>query len=378
MKVLVVATKTPSPPTDGGRLVLWHTLAALAATGLDLTLVAPADDEGTGGAEAVARPALVRARPRGLVASVFHAGFDGLPLTIARHALPAVAAQVRALLAGGGFDLVHVEQLQALHAVRRGPVPVVLRAQNVESELWRAGHRGALARLEGDRLRRFEAAALATCARVVALTRRDAAALRELAPSAHVVHVPPAFPGSLPAAPALAGDPAVVVAGSAVPANHHGTSWLIREVWPRVLRARPAARLHVFGEGEAGPGIVLHPRPADSTEAFPAGAIAAVAFPAPAGLRLRILEAWARGLPVVANAAAAEGLEAVPGVHLLVAADAGAFADGVLTLADDRLRQQRLVASGRQWLVERHGPATAAAGLVRVYEEAISAARAAR
>jgi hypothetical protein len=43
MKILFVATKPPWPLIDGGRLLLWHTMAGLAGEGAEITLVAPAD-----------------------------------------------------------------------------------------------------------------------------------------------------------------------------------------------------------------------------------------------------------------------------------------------------------------------------------------------
>ena len=42
LRVLVVATKCPWPPTDGGRLVLAETLRAVADAGAEVTLVVPA------------------------------------------------------------------------------------------------------------------------------------------------------------------------------------------------------------------------------------------------------------------------------------------------------------------------------------------------
>ena len=69
MRILWVATKAPSPPVDGGRLLLANTLSALEARGHDLTLVAPiaeaADRERIENAlRPICRPVLVAARPR--------------------------------------------------------------------------------------------------------------------------------------------------------------------------------------------------------------------------------------------------------------------------------------------------------------------------
>src|SRR5436309_104950 len=46
MNILLVATKAPWPPVDGGRFLLLNTLEALAAAGCRLTLVTPVDPAG--------------------------------------------------------------------------------------------------------------------------------------------------------------------------------------------------------------------------------------------------------------------------------------------------------------------------------------------
>src|SRR5436305_7098945 len=98
VSVLVVATKAPWPAIDGGRFLLLNTLQALAAAGCRPTLVAPVDP-GRFDLSEVARelssfctPALVPAAPLSPAAALLRAG--GLPLSIARHSLPAVRAEV--------------------------------------------------------------------------------------------------------------------------------------------------------------------------------------------------------------------------------------------------------------------------------------------
>ena len=115
MNVLVVATKSPWPPVDGGRLLLSLTLEGLERMGCRTTLVAP------------------EARPASSLAAVGRSW--KMPLAIARHAQPAIRAEVDRKLAAERYNLVHVEQLQALPqaepALRRG-VPVVRRASPAE------------------------------------------------------------------------------------------------------------------------------------------------------------------------------------------------------------------------------------------------------
>jgi glycosyltransferase involved in cell wall biosynthesis len=366
MRVLWVGTKAPWPPRDGGRLVAWLTLRALEDAGHEVTLVTPADDE----------------RPRGLLSAGLRAALSGLPVTAVRHALPAVAERVARLVAAGRVDVVHAEQPHALaacaSAFARG-LPVVLRAHNVETDLWRAagegsGPRAVLLRREAARVESWEGAAVRRCARTVALSDEDAARLRALAGGgARVAVVPPPFPPELAPGPrALAGRPAVVVAGSAgwLP-NQRGAAWFARAVWPAVRRALPEAHAHVFG----GAPVALeraswHEAPDDAADAFAAGSVQAIPLPFATGVRMRILEAWARGLPVVATTAAAAGLAAGDGRELLLADTPDAFADALTRLHREPALAEALVAAGRARLRARHDPAAAAAALARVYEEA--------
>ena len=153
MKALVVATKAPWPPVDGGRLLLRNTLEGLAAAGCRATLVAPVDparfDLGAV-REALAgccEPRLVPAPSAGRTpspAALVRVLLGGTPLSIVRHALPAVRREVQRSLKEERFDLVHAEQLQAFAQAEpafAGGLPVVLRAQNVESDLWREAAR---------------------------------------------------------------------------------------------------------------------------------------------------------------------------------------------------------------------------------------------
>jgi hypothetical protein len=389
VRILWVGTKAPWPTTDGGRLVAATTLQALKEAGNDVTLVAPFDpsrDDAGPSAEALrawCEPLLVAAAPRRMPGAAFLSVLRGKPLSIVRHSLDAVRGTVADLLASRSFDVVHAEQPQALAqcaaAFERG-IPVVLRAQNVESDLWAAVSAvrpvtGALARMEAARMARFEGEAVRSTQATVALTARDAERLRGLSDApGKVRHVPAPFPASLPAADQpLPGGPPVVLLGSGgwLP-NQEGSLWFVRAVWPEVRRALPGAVLHVFGEaleGEAA-DVMRHPPLADSREAFAPGAVMVVPVTFGSGVRMKILEAWARGLPVVATPAAAAGLEAEDGRDLLLVRNASDFVLALQRLSRDRGLATSVVAAGRELLAARHDPARVASRLAAVYEAA--------
>ncbi|HEY0558458.1 MAG TPA: glycosyltransferase [Thermoanaerobaculia bacterium] len=381
MNVLVVATKAPWPAIDGGRFLLLNTLEALAAAGCRLTLVAPVDP-GRFDLSEVARelspfctPALVPVAPLSPAAALLRAG--GLPLSIARHLLPAVRAEVERRLAVDRFDLVHAEQLQALPQAEPAfarKIPVVLRAQNVESDLWAAtarrgkGLRGALLRREARKLAEWEGSAVHRAAATLALTAEDAARLSELAGGGENVGVVrAAFPDLPPGTGRLKGEPAVTIFGSQgwLP-NAESTAWFAAEVWPAVRARCPGAILHLFGSEV--PGAVAHPAPKDSAEVYAPGSILAVPLRIASGVRIKILEAWARGVPVVATPAALAGLEAIDGRDVLVARDAQEFAAAIDRIHREPGLAAALIEAGSRARRERHEPAVVAGRLIEAYQ----------
>jgi len=72
------------------------------------------------------------------------------------------------------------------------------------------------------------------------------------------------------------------------------------------------------------------------------------------GTRLKILESFALGCPVVSTTIGAEGLSVVNGTHLLLADEADSFAKAVLAVFDDPLLRDRLVKAGRQLVEEQY------------------------
>jgi hypothetical protein len=381
MKILAVATKAPWPPIDGGRFLLLNTLQGLAGAGCRVTLVAPVDP-GAFDLDRVAHelspwcePVLVPAAPFPAAAALLRSG--GEPLSIARHALPAVWREVERRLAAGRFDLVHAEQLQALPqtapAVERG-LPVVLRAQNVESDLWAEaarrgrGPRGFLLRREARKLAAWEGGAVRRSAATLALTREDAGRLRELSGGGRVGVVRAAFPDLPSGTGRLAGDPAVVVFGSRgwLP-NEEAAAWFAAEVWPAVREAVPGSVLHLFGADAKALDVVSHPSPKNSAEVFGPGSILAVPLRIASGVRIKILEAWARGVPVVAAPAALAGLEAEDGREALVARDAGEFAAAIRRIHREPGLAAKLVEAGRRARRERHDTEEVARRLMEEY-----------
>ncbi len=374
-----------------------NTLEGLCARGHRVTLVAPYEgSKPPPSPPSALQPACrlvsvpLRRPPKlwhGLVGQL-----RSLPWTIVRHRPRALRRRLADLLKHGNFDLLQAEQVQAwgaLQGIPRGVVPALWRAQNVESDLWAAiarsvgGPLGAYAGLEARRLARFEAAAVVSADATLALTRYDADRLAELSGRAdrlHTVNAP--FVHSLPQAESpLAGEPALVLLGSrGWRPNRDGAQWFVESVWPHLRQAWPAGRLHVFGALAATPrsaptpGVEILPSPQDSRQAFAPGSILVVPLNVASGIRMKILEAWARGIPVIATGVAARGLEATNGQQLFISDDAETFGQAVAALAIPERRQQ-MVEAARRHLQRHHDQATIAEQLEGLYRRVLGRGR---
>jgi polysaccharide biosynthesis protein PslH len=111
-----------------------------------------------------------------------------------------------------------------------------------------------------------------------------------------------------------------------------------------------STRLHdiVRGTGIHTPGHVP-----DLAPVYQAAGAAIVPIRAGGGTRIKILEAFAYGRPVVTTTIGAEGIDAVPGEHLLIGDTPEAFADCCVRIMTDRSVRERLVANARE-LVRRY------------------------
>jgi glycosyltransferase involved in cell wall biosynthesis len=83
-----------------------------------------------------------------------------------------------------------------------------------------------------------------------------------------------------------------------------------------------------------------------------------------AGVKGKVNQAMAHGLPVVATTPAVEGMHLVDGEDVLIADDAAGFADAVLRVHDDEALWNRIAVLGRD-NVARHVSADAARATVR-------------
>jgi glycosyltransferase involved in cell wall biosynthesis len=142
------------------------------------------------------------------------------------------------------------------------------------------------------------------------------------------------------------------------PPNAEGVRWFAAEVFPRIRSAVPQACLTVIGRnppaGLGGPGVDVTGYLDDPAPYLAETAVFIVPLHAGGGMRVKILDAWAWGLPVVATTIGAEGLAYQDGHDLLIADQPEALAAAVTRVLREPALGARLSEGGRRTVLEKY------------------------
>lgn len=122
--------------------------------------------------------------------------------------------------------------------------------------------------------------------------------------------------------------------------NYDAMVWFLSDIFPRVRARAPQAFLTITGDHANQPlpyleNVRLTGYVDDIMGVIAQAWCSVVPLRVGGGTRLKILEAMALGTPVVSTSKGAEGLEAQPGYHLLVADQPEDFAQAVIRLIEE-------------------------------------------
>jgi glycosyltransferase involved in cell wall biosynthesis len=405
LKILFLAPFAPSPPTFGAQRRVEGLMAALARRHEITAVSVIPDDQDARAAERamrayssevvlVSRPdwdgpgkRLLQVRSllssRSLVRRLYH--------------LPALHQVLHRLLSARAYDIVNVElPFLALRSLAKSPpgtpAPrLIVDEHNIEFDLARQQARSemGLARrvynaINWRKIRREEMKIWAEFDGVAFCSAADEARARALVPSIRSVVVPNAvdieYFKPRPTDPPPDGNTVMFFGALNYFPNQDGILYLLREVWPLIEKSKPKARLKIVGQQPTpeilayqGPRIEVAGKVDDLRPHLASAAVSLAPLRIGGGTRFKILEAMAMGRPVVSTSLGAEGIDAEPGRHLLLADDATSFAAAVSRVLGDAELASRLGREGRALVEARYSWGSAAQALEGLYRQVLAA-----
>jgi len=390
MKILFLSQLVPYPPDSGPKVRSYFTLRHLAKQN-EVTLLAFSRPDDSPASIEHLRSFCRAVHTIPINRSTARDGLEFLlsvlqkqSFIIRRDEVPAMKSKVEELTKNTHFDFIHADQLwMAQYAIgakeaARGP-RLLLDEHNACYQIFQRladEEQNPLKRMiyrrEWPALKRYEAWACRQFDQLVTVTNQDRKTLESL------VHE--TYPNSetldIQVIP-ICVDTEILQMVTPNPdasdvlhmgtmfwmPNVEGVAWFIERVWPLLKKRVPTASFSVVGKrppdklhqlAENDETIQIHGYAADPTPYLQKCAAFIVPLRSGSGMRVKIVEAWARGLPIVSTTVGAEGLAYIDGENILIADEEEIFAETVGRLLSDLDLNQKLRENGRRWVEQKY------------------------
>ncbi|MBI2680666.1 MAG: glycosyltransferase [Candidatus Solibacter usitatus] len=165
--------------------------------------------------------------------------------------------------------------------------------------------------------------------------------------------------------------------------NQVALEWFVREILPRITAQRPQARLRVVGSDpperstliESAAQVELVGFVDDIRAELARCAVFVCPIRSGSGVRVKLLEAFACGIPVVSTRVGAEGLTSVDGEYCALADDPEEFARKVLDILDRPEQAAAVARRARDQVIHHWDMAAITRKLEQSYREVLSEKR---
>jgi sugar transferase (PEP-CTERM/EpsH1 system associated) len=248
-------------------------------------------------------------------------------------------------------------------------IPAVVDLVDLDSQKWfdyAASSRGVqrwFYQLEGTRLRQFERDIASWAHGLTLVSQAEADLYRRCCGDGPVQAVSNGvdldyFAGSAPRPSASR----VFVGALDYWPNVEGVCWFCKEVWPIIQRARPDACLELVGRQPVAAvkrlgdiaGVRVVGQVPDIRPFLTDAALVIAPLRIARGIQNKVLEAMAMARPTVASPQSLEGLNVVPGRHVICAGEREEWVSAIIDLLADPGARHQLGQAGRRFVEQHH------------------------
>ncbi len=405
MHILFLTQILPYPPDSGPKVKTWHVLKYLSQSGHKITLasfIRPEEEPYVSTVREICAQVHVVPIRRSRIADIgylLRSQFSRRPFLIERDDIRAMRSLINRIVECESVDVIHADQLTMTQfalpfAHRPGGKPALI--FDAHNAVWTIVKRmnetlpfyyKVPLFFEAKRVKEYEAKIVAEFNSTLAVAEPDRLALVSA-----VQQYYPESPMPISVIP-IAVDTQVIAPVERqtaylniltmgtlyYPPNADGIRWFIQDVFPLVRQSLPQIKLTVVGKNppkdflrfadESQGSIIITGYVPDLDPYFAESTIMVIPVRAGGGMRVRILEAFARAMPVVTTTVGLEGIQAQPGKDVLVADDPKDFAGAVIRLLNDKALQDQLSLNGRHLVESKYDWQVTLKDLEKVYQQ---------
>lgn len=389
MHILFLTQIIPYPPDAGPKVKTWHVLKYLSELGYRITLVSFMRQEEAPYLDTLRQVCTTLHTVPIRRSRVADAGYwlrsqwTRRPFLVERDDSVQMRSLIKKILETEEVDFIHADQLSMAqfalppkHLNKKSWPALIFDAHNA---VWTILARMTqnvpwfirpVVTLEAHRIQQYEAMLVRECDHTLAVTEMDCQALQQAIHENNgrvhgldkITVVPIAVNTSTlqPVQRTLHSKNILTLGTLHYPPNADGIRWFLNEVFPQVRQKIPDATLTIIGKNPPQDFLLAasqQPNVVEVTGYVPEldaymqkAAIVVVPVRAGGGMRVRILEAFSRAMPVVTTTIGLEGIHAVPNRDVIVKDTETDFADAVIQLLQNPQAQQQLAENGRKFV----------------------------
>lgn len=155
---------------------------------------------------------------------------------------------------------------------------------------------------------------------------------------------------------------------------------LLTRLWPEIKRKVPGAKLQIVGWAARSalrdyldlPDVTIAEDVPEIQPYFDRTSVLLYAPVRGSGMKMKVLESMAFGVPVVTTTEGVEGIPALDGVHAGVADDDAGLIERTVALLLDPARQERQRVEARRLLESHCGPEATVSAIERIYDRMLA------
>ena len=251
-------------------------------------------------------------------------------------------------------DIIHAESLYTslyFKYLKKYSQPKIMRAQNIESNIWKLRSKNEKNILKkiyfhylSKKLNTYELKIAHLADLIVSITEDDHNYFKKQIKNKAIITVPTGYQVKTIELNSTK-EPNYIFFGALdwFP-NIEALNWLIQKAWPEILTKNPSAQLHIAGRNpnkkditqwKKAKNIKFYGQVENAEEFLKNGKIVLVPLFTGSGIRIKIIEAMALGLPVVATTIAAKGINVKNHYNILLADTEKEFAKQAIELHEN-------------------------------------------
>lgn len=394
MKILQLCIRVPYPPADGGTIAMHSLGQSLIQQGAEVKILAmntsrhyvkldslPESYRTKTKIEAVDID--TRIKPLAALRNLF----TNVSYNVKRFDHPVFHQKLRELFAKEKFDVVQFESIFAgpyLQTVKENSgAKCVLRAHNIEYLIWQRmaetdGNflKKRYLRLLSARLKKYETDIIGKFDALLPMTQQDSKVFSEINLTVQQKIIPIALnPDVYPYEDNKNDELSLFHLGSMdwMP-NQEAIEWFLENCWYEIKKSSPSLKLYLAGRGFPDSlriddsNIIYDEAVSNAVDYMKSKSVMIVPLLSGSGMRVKILQAFALGIPVVSTTIGAEGIECADGENILVADSPSDFISATVKLINDPALRKSIGGNARNLFMKKYSSERIAEEVIQFYK----------